>query len=291
MQAIADWLDVTFSPTSNPRAELRLFLGNLGFTCQDYSTFREVWFPPNARGALVSELKQNSFARVSASGGALQSLRDLYEFKNFLALLSDNPHRVTRLDAAYDVHRDAAAVLSDLSAKYPRELSLSRQRAMRCHYLLSARADGLRSGTMYVGHRSQARVTARVYDKALEALEKRGEYLPPTTRYEITFKREIASLWDALDPTPIFWAHASALLPVPGDAPAWTPDIGEGWSYSRPEVLPAVRMARTVSESSDLTMLLELADALGKEGRNSLMHLLAKRIGVEHKGHYFAKVS
>ena len=291
MTVIADWLDVTYSPESNPRDEIRLFLGNLGYSCQDYSSDREMWKHGEFDGILISQLKSGSFARLSASGGVLSHLREIGHFKNYLALLSDYPHRVTRLDAAHDVYKDAPRILADLESRYPREVSLNRQRLLRCHYLMSTRSDGLRSGTMYAGHRSKARVTARVYDKALEGFEKRGELHSPRTRYELTFRDGIADLWDALEPAPIFWAHSSSLLPVPADAPEWSPSDSGGWSYKRPEVLPAVRLARQVSDSSDLSMLIDLADRLGPEGRNTLMHAIANRLGVSHKGAYFSKAS
>jgi hypothetical protein len=288
MTVICDWLDVTYSPDSHPRQELRLFLGALGYTCSDYSTSREVWTHVDvSHGTLISQEKDGSFCRISASGGILHHLRSTGYLTDYLAMLHERPHRVTRLDAAHDVSRDASAVLSELKARYPREVSLNRQRPIRCHFLMSARLDGLQSGTMYAGHRSKARVTGRVYDKALEAYEKRQEVLPPTTRYELTFKDGIASLWDALRPSSIFWAHAGNLIDLPDDAPAWEPSHDPGWTYKRPEQLPAVRLARAVSDSSDLTMMLELADSLGVHGRNTLMHALAKRVGVEHSGLYF----
>lgn len=293
MDVFCDWLDVTFSPTSNPREELRLLLRNLGYITDSFATDREMWMPPDPsfRGCLISEVKNNSHARISVSGGFLHFLRHSGQLQNFLALMSDYPHRVTRLDAAVDVFEDAPKILRSLRRKYPRSCHLNRQRSTRCHYLLSSRDDGQLSGTMYVGHRSRARVTARVYDKSLEALEKRSELLPPTTRYELTFRDGLASLWDALNPSGIFWAHATALLSPPAVVPEWIPDRDGGWSYQRPSVLPAVQLRDLVSFSSDLNKMLSLADELGLEGKNLLMHELAKRVGVSHAGHYFERIS
>lgn len=290
MTVIADWLSVTFHPERNPADELKYLLCNLGFQFSSLSPTALQYSHPDYRGTLQVRLNDD-FSLVSASGQILQCLRDLDAFKSYLCLLSENPHRVTRLDAAYDVHEDAADVLRRLQRKYPREVSLNRQRALRCHYMLSTRLDGRKSGTLYVGHRSRSRVTGRVYDKSLEALEKRSELLPDTSRYELTFNDGVASLWDALSPSGIFWAHAGALLPVPADAPLWEPStIDVSWSYTRPEPLPSVQLSNLVSQSADLAQLLVLADGLGAEGVNSLMHLLAQRCGVEHKGHYFRKV-
>jgi hypothetical protein len=145
---------------------------------------------------------------------------------------------------------------------------------------------------MYAGHRSKARVTARVYDKSLEALEKRNLIIAPTTRCELTFRGGIASLRDALNPTAIFWAHAFNLFKAPAGVPAWVEGASDNyqWSYIRPQVLPAVALDKRVAFSSDIAMMIELADKLGVEGRNHLMHRLCQRLGVEHKGIYFSRV-
>jgi len=287
MNAHADWLDITSSPDDHVRGELRMFLGNLGFNCHDYTSDSETWMPSDGvYGVLRSELKP-SHARISASGQILQHLRDLGQFDNYLALLSTTPYRVTRLDAAYDVPTDASVRIADILRRFPREISLGRQRPLRVHSLLSTRLDGLKSGTVYFGHRSRARVTARVYDKALEQFEKRNLVIPPSTRYEITFRDGISSLRDAYDPTAIFWAHVGTLLPVPSSAPVWTPNDSLGWSYARPSVLPVDVLKRRVASSGDLSVLALLADELGDEGRNLLVHLILQNLGVVHKGQYY----
>jgi len=291
MQAFADWLDVTYSPIDNPRAELRLFLGGLGYTCADYTTSRERWSHDDTYGCLFSELKEGSHARLSASGSILDHLRSIGQFENYLSLLSLSPYRITRLDGAVDFLKDAAPILKRLASRFPRDISLGRQRSLRTQFLFSTRIDGLLSGTMYSGHRSKARVTARVYDKSLEALEKRNLILPPTTRCELTFREGIATLRDALDPTSIFWSHAFNLFTAPAGLVPWVEGAADDycWSYSRPEVLPAVALDKRVAFSSEIAMMIELADKLGAEGRNHLMHKLCQRLGVEHKGTYFSR--
>lgn len=293
MKAHADWLDVTYSPEdSHQRDELRLFLGNLGFNCHDYTSDTETWVPSDGSyGTLRSEVK-STHVRISTSGQILSLLRDIGQFDNFLALLSTAPYRVTRLDAAYDVPTDAALRIADILRRFPREMSLNRQRPLRVHSLLSARLDGLPSGTVYFGHRSDARVTARVYDKALEQFEKRNLVIPPTTRYELTFKRGHASLRDAHDPTAIFWAHIGSLLTPPSGVPEWLPSDSLGWEYVRPSPLPFERLKRRVESSDEIRILMAFADELGPHGRNTLVHMLLQRLEVEHKGqHYQAQTA
>mgnify|MGYP005990766247 CR=1 FL=1 len=291
MSVHADWLDVTYSPDNHVRSELRLFLSNLGFNCQGYETDSESWSPSDGGyGVLRSDIK-HSHARISASGQILARFREIGHFDNYLALLSTSPYRITRLDAAYDLETDAAFRIAEILRKFPREMSLSRQRPLRVHSLLSARLDGLQSGTVYFGHRSDARVTARVYDKALEQFEKLNVVIPPLTRYELTFRRGLASLRDAHNPEPIFWAHIGQLLSVPSDAPEWLPSDSLGWDYVRPSLLPAEALKRRVSFSSEIEMMLKDADSLGSEGRNYLAHLILRRIGVEHREKYYQAIS
>ena len=67
-----------------------------------------------------------------------------------------------------------------------------------------------------LGHRTAARMTARVYDKSFEALKNRGEVYPlPVTRYEVTARKDSGvTLRDAAEPAAIFWHIASpALIP------------------------------------------------------------------------------
>lgn len=289
ISAHADWLDVTYSPDDNPRDELRLFLGNLGFTCLDLGSPSERW-SPSSGGVLLSELKSR-FARVSASGQILSCLRDLSQYDNYLALLASSPYNVSRLDAAHDVFTDASPVISSFLKSYPREFPLSRQRPLRVKSFLETRLDGLISGTVYLGHRSRSRVTAKIYDKSLEQFERLGLVIPETTRYELTFRDGLASLRDAHNPTAIFWAHAVGLLQRVSGLPAWSPCSDLGWSYHRPPLLPFERLDRLVSTSDDLKMMLSLADDLGVSGRNALAHLLMQALQLEHKGDFYPSAS
>jgi len=104
------------------------------------------------------------FARASASGGALDHMRDRDSFYGYLSTLAEQPHAVTRLDACFDTESPGHVVVADLWRRYPRSCSL-RRKAIATKRIVSTDADGHETGTFYVGHRSAARVTARVYDK------------------------------------------------------------------------------------------------------------------------------
>lgn len=293
-----DWLDVTYSPDDNPSELLDAFLLSHPLVSED-------GLPDSQRRYRFVDLETLTFDygcldvstkfrayRVSASGSFLAALRSRGLFNEYLTILASSPYRVTRLDAALDRQVDAATVLADLDLHYPREVSLSRLRPLRTTMITTRRDDGLRSGTWYAGHRSRARVTARVYDKTLEIIERSGVSIGHNfTRYELTFREGTANLNDAYAPSGIFWAHVGALLSLPADVPAWDVSDVPAWVSERSEVLPYEALLRRVSNSTELDALLQLADRLGAEGRNTLMHMLAKKIGVDFKGHYFDRTA
>ena len=290
----ADWLDVTYSPDDNPADLLSDFLVAHDFVPltglhDNMVTYRHVDKLTLAfdSGVLQVSTKYRAY-RISASGAVLATLRSLGAFEQYLTVLASSPYRVTRLDAALDVYTDAAKVLKRLDKQYPQSVPLSRQRSLPTKMLISRRLDGARSGTWYAGHRTRARVTARVYDKTLELLDRTGIPSPEhITRYEFTFREGVANLNDAYNPASLFYAHCSSVVTPPSDAPSWSPSDVPAWVSQPVEVLPYEALLRRVSNSSDLEGMLELADRMGAEGRNALMHLLAKRLRVDIKGQHF----
>lgn len=261
MTPICDWLDVTYSPADAPEPDVLDVLQAAGAVCADSSPVADLW-----RVGLGSfKLQRRSgFHRYSASGSVLGHLRDCGRYMDYLAALSLSPHSVTRLDAALDVPVDAPGIISALRARYPMECSLTRK-AQPTKSILSMRPDGLETGTWYVGHRSRSRVTARVYDKQAQAWEVHRALLPPTTRYEITCRQDVgATLRDAAEPARLFWAYASpTLLDAPEGVEAWSAGWGEGWSYTRPEILPAALLRRRIGDSPELIALARLAVRTG----------------------------
>jgi len=241
-------------------------------------------FTSKGGSGVVKVTSRASYVSISASGQALAHLRAHRIFGEYLNRLSESPHKVTRLDATVDVLRDAPDVIDELRGVYPMgKINLSRK-AIDTRLMLSIRDDGRETGTFYAGHRSgtSARVTARVYDKQLERLERASVEISPTTRYEITFGRDYGcSLADAANPKSLFYSHSSPLLLPPlDDVSPWV-SYGSVFAY-QPEKqvkrLPANALADLVSRSNDMKTMLLLADASGEEGRKYLCRLLSDRV-------------
>ena len=280
MTPFCDWLDVTFSPEHSPVRSLRALLVSLGAEVLSDDAFRigEGTVHMGARYGVM---------RVSVSGSALAHFRLCGAYMDWLSILSECPHRITRLDAAYDVPRDGADVLDELRRQYPTgQVKLSRK-AMSVKLMLAVRPDGRETGSFYVGHRSKARVTARVYDKRQERLDHRKPDGPPRTRYEVTVKQDYgATLRDAAEPERLFWHVASpALIDKPDGIPGWSPDWSQGWRADpRPDLLPAEVLERRLSNSAELALLRDIADEMGPNGRVWLLRQLASVLGVSVHG-------
>jgi len=168
-----DWLDVTFSPEDAPFSELRSFLDSVGGEVVSRADdSRQMW---RLGHGVVTFEQRARFARASASGGALDHMRDRDSFYGYLSTLAEQPHAVTRLDACFDTESPGHVVVADLWRRYPRSCSL-RRKAIATKRIVSTDADGHETGTFYVGHRSAARVTARVYDKRQQLIEVHGSY-------------------------------------------------------------------------------------------------------------------
>lgn len=279
-----DWLDVTFGPSDAPYPELNRLLLHLGFEVLDTGDrSKMVYLPGENRGGRL-ELRQTArFDRVSISGAVCARLRELDAWAEVLSILSDQPHKVTRLDAAMDLAMDGADLVARMRERYPETVNLGRK-ALRTTVMLKARlSDGRQTGTWYAGHRSAARLTARVYDKAFEVLERTGEEIPPRARIEVTARKDYgATLRDALEPAAIFWeAAAPAILPVPEVVPMRGDPVDTSWRVPPKAVEPAQLLARRVENLAELDRLLTVADEMGPGGRAYLLQLLRKRLGVE----------
>lgn len=287
----ADWLDVTYHPADVPLEALSEFLLAYDFVPQTVSgenlkQYRHVdqQTLEACRGVLQVSLKQKTY-RISASGDVLATLRRLGAFGQYLTILASSPHRVTRLDAALDVPQHAPSVIAALDLKYPQSVSLARQRPLKTSTLLSCRPDGARSGTWYAGRLTQARVTARVYDKSYELLMKKQIFIPDEyVRYEFTFRKGMATLNDVYNPDAIFYAHCSAVVTPPTDARPWVPSDYPTWQSDPVNVLPHEAMLRRVSSSADIQAICAMSELIGAEGVNAVMHALAKAVGANVKG-------
>lgn len=282
LKPFADWLDVTYSPLDVPEPDLRTLLMGCGFGLER-ETGGAVMYASNEPRGTVRVHYASRYARISISGGALATLRTAGHFDEVLSILSSSPHKVTRLDVAMDIKADAALVIERLKARHTSgHVALSRK-SMAVTTILKTRPDGVVSGTYYVGHRSAARMTARVYDKSFEAYENRGEVYPdPVTRYEVTARKDSgATLKDAACPDSLFWHIAApALIPSrPKGVDMWTPH-GElvGWEHVPRTYVPAEVLEKRIEFSAELEGLMALADQMGDYGRDTLLYFLERKI-------------
>lgn len=284
LTSFCDFLDVTYSPVDCPYPELNLLLLGAGFIVRRDTGGCVVYVPPTERG--VAKVTHSSkFAKVSLSGGVCASLRSLGLWDEALSILGTSPHKVTRLDAALDLPLDAADVIVSLRRRYPDGRVNLGRKALPVSVMLSTRDDGRESGTYYVGHRTAARMTCRVYDKSLEALSKRGEKLPTTTRFEVTARKDSgATLRDAAMPDALFWHIASpALLSRPEGIPMWAPNTEMGYTAPIRSFEPAETLRRRVESSPELEAFLAVADVIGDSGRDYLLSLVEARLFPERR--------
>ena len=275
-----DHLAVTFHRERNPLGSLRALLSDMGAVARDDRTYQ-------LGEGTVKLYVTYGVLYCSASGAALARMRESGGFMDWLSVISEWPHRITRLDAAHDVAVDGADVLDELRAQYPSGSVNLGRKSLRVKLELAIRDDGRETGTFYVGHRSKARANARVYDKRQERLDRGYPCAGHRTRYEVTVKQDYgATLRDAAEPERIFWHVASpALLDTPPGVPHWTADWSQGWrSDPRPELSPVEVLERRVAASAELDLLASLADEVGPNGRILLARRILSQLGVESTG-------
>ena len=269
-----DWLDVTAPPSEEQR--LRSTVGPMICAAGGSKRDEDVY---EINGSIVKLMAKRGWFRLSFSGASIRMLEGTGYWEGILAEIGIGPHRVTRLDAAQDLALDGADAIAALESSYPRgEVRLS-QRPIKVTEMLCTRPDGRRTGTWYAGHRSGAEVTCRVYDKAQQLLDTRGESVPPRTRAELTVRKGVGpTLRDAVQPERIFWHYmAPAILQRPSDVPEWSSGWAEGWTMERIELLPYQSLKRRIETSPELAALIELADSMGPSGRQMALRLIEKR--------------
>lgn len=281
MTVICDWLDVTYAPDNTPERAVLDVLQLAGAECLNTDDNGSTWRVGTGMFKLQTKAM---FHRYSASGAVLEHLRMSQLYMEYLSALSEAPHAITRLDAAHDVLVDAAPIIAKLRKRYPHECNLSRK-ALRTKSILETRPDGKESGTWYVGHKSKGRITARVYDKQLQMQNVHGVPIPPTARYELTFKKDVgATLRDAAEPDRIFWNYASpVLLKRPPNVPEWSSGWDVGWHYQKPEIALAGLLKSRIESSAELRSILALADRA--DCMEWCSQLLARLVGEYARSH------
>ena len=276
-----DYLDCTFAPEDNPVPDIESLLVSVGGSCDRPpfgSKSQIVWVV--GRGKLV--INENSrWVRISASGAVIDELRLSGAFEEYVNILGTSPNRVTRLDVSVDVYVDAPELIKVLRSEYPSKCCLSKK-PVKTRWFGSTREDGEETGSFYIGDRRNSKVSAVVYDKQHEALERRDELIPPTTRYEVRLKGGVEPcLADALDPTPVFWHYAGGtLLPFPDDpVDDWVQGRDfDPWVNCWSPPTPASTMITKISDSPELRSLAKLAVQCGPSGLPMLKRLVDERL-------------
>lgn len=271
-----DYLSVTMSGESNMSVldDLTPILGNLGVSSAIGGLYKL-----HTGGTLKTGPTRGSAHHVSASGGFLEALRAQGLWATYLSVLGDVPHRITRMDVAYDVLCDAPKHLLRFKRKVEAgKVSLTRKKLnLRTEFkaIVSRDQFGNESGTVYVGPKKTQTAGLRVYDKSKEQYDRHGYLLPSTLRWELVLGRKSrVSLRDAWEPDPVFWHYMKDLLPCPAGVPEWRPYGGELSLPARATLLPAVSMKRLVESSDAVSRLLHLADLSGPNGFDLLVRYL-----------------
>lgn len=228
--------------------------------------------------------KRGKVVIVSASGGALQSLRAYGVYGTYLAELAAFPHRVSMLHATQDYLAPSppAVIAAVRDAGFSESLMLTRKRILKAHVnaLLGSNIHGEITGTVYLGNRANADVWAKVYDKQHERVSKGLTDPGPVVRVEVAVQSDVgATLRDAYDPHDLFFNFAGkSLVEVPAGFLGWVPS-GEGYALGeRQEILPLDRLDRLLDYSLDLGKLVSVAvEAYGEKAGDVLSRLIQKK--------------
>lgn len=276
---IIDYLSVTMTEESHAAVieEITPILAHIGVV----SAFQGV-YKLSSGGALKTGPTRGSVYHVSASGDMLSALRAENLYQNYLSVLSEVPHRITRMDVALDVHCDAPKALKRLTKRaYAGDIKLTRNRVdprTQVQKVLGLNREGRETGTLYLGPKKPQIAKCRVYDKRQERWNRVGLDIPPTLRYELQLGRKSnCSLRDAWEPDPVFWHFMQDLLPAPSGVPEWVP-YGEGFKLPPSVALLPAEALKRLLESSDVTdRLLSLSDRIGPQGFEYLVRLLRNK--------------
>jgi hypothetical protein len=139
-------------------------------------------------------LRRGQVVVVGFSGGAISAMRDLKVYQPMLLTLADLPHRVTLIDAAYDLAVDAPPILETLFERYKLEgVRLGQRPAPVSKTGWKVGCTGAETGTIYIGGK-KAELRAKVYDKRQERIDKGFGDPGPWIRYELTVTNKAAAI-------------------------------------------------------------------------------------------------
>lgn len=258
----ADWLDVTYSPNDSPFPDFRVFLlGCMFGAVNTIDSGKFIFRSPDLRGVIkISE--SSKFVRFSISGACIDHLISLGAWDECLSILASSPHNITRLDICLDVECDGADLVQSMRDMCTAgHVNLGRK-SISTAVILSTRGDGRETGTWYAGRGSSSRLTARVYDKAYQMLQRHNLVIPGRGRIELTFSKYPGiTLRDASVTDPLFYHGASpALIVKPDSVPSWVPcEYDYSWSRVLDPPTPSQVIKRRLEHSAEFESLVSLA--------------------------------
>jgi hypothetical protein len=217
--------------------------------------------------------KRGKVGIFSASGGLLTALRGKGLFMQYLCDLGSFPHRVSMLHATQDyIVAAPAPVIQEVRRQGQLgELSLTRKRILptQVKAILAVGLHGVETGTCYLGHRANADVWAKVYDKQEEQLSRGFNDPGPMVRIEIAVQSDVgATLRDAADPSSIFFHFGSrSLVECPDYVREWVPH-GDGYVPSAARFVPTAlqRIEAILDGSADFARILKIGRSEFGEG-------------------------
>lgn len=284
-----DWLDMTFPDDAVNVSDFSDWFVMRGFTLDDRAsrngsaTLRNDSVGYDSGGVVKIDIRR-TVLRLSVSGSSLNYLRSKKMFDDFLFMVSEFPHHITRIDVAKDVDVLGWKRIHDLNASYPETAALT-SRSLKTKRFLSHGVDGRSTGTFYIGHRSKADVTARAYDKAHQIWETTGFSVGKNWfRYEIVVRskrdRDCPSLRDVSEPTSLFYKYASPVfMRIPSDVGEWVPNSSYNFTPRvLDELLPAEKLKRCVSDSYYMSMVKRFAVEMGPSGIEYTLSLMRREL-------------
>jgi hypothetical protein len=276
-----DYLNVSVPRDSGDLVmfEARPLLDLMGLSQVAPGLFRE-----GRDGGTFKHSQRGKVAIFGASGGLLDLLRRRGEFSNYLSVFSGFPHRVTMLHATADYAVDGPPAVARARRHGRRGLvSLTRKRVTpsAVKAILSLDVSGRSTGTIYFGHRQNADVWAKVYDKRHERLCRGLSDPGPMVRVEVAVQSDVgATLRDAFNPSALFFHHASpSLVEAPPCGREWSAH-GEGFTVTKREHEPyaAQRIRAILDTSLDVGRICQIArEAFGTDAGLLVGRMMAKR--------------
>jgi hypothetical protein len=279
-----DFLKIT-TPLDNEyrlRSELSLFLCqilNVTLTSDGYFSF------PFGGGISMRSYTGVKVFGVSVTGKAIETMRSQGIWENFLALISEFPHRVTGIDATLDYYDvDSPSILKRLYNEGSNGLHRLTRKSIsssKITKIFSTDMLNRETGTVYFQTR-KSEVHAKVYDKRHEVNSNGGLLVREVLRYELTVTGKMGpTLRDAFNPTSMFWHYmGETLLKRPDNIEPWV-GFSEGFVLEKSvELLPYQQLVRQIETSCELHRIVELAAMSGQVGSSRLINDLTQLLKV-----------